>query len=86
MLEIAIVAPCYNRVGSSERLLGSLSQADYGEFSSGVTLVLSVDYSGDDSVADLAQSFEWTFGEKRVVLHPTNIGLRQNILWGGDLS
>ena len=86
MLKIAIVVPCYNRVSSLERLLQSLSHADYGECSGEVSLIFSVDYSGDDKVAEFVQSFEWGFGEKRVILHPTNVGLRKNILSCGDLT
>lgn len=84
MNNIAIVIPCYKRVDSLDALTKSLVQANYGE--DHVSLVFSIDYSGSDAAEKFANSFQWPFGEKRVICHPENIGLRNNILFCGDLT
>lgn len=79
----AIVVIAFNRPESLTRLLGSLSLAEYP--ASGVQLVISVDYSGDDSVGREAERFNWPHGEKRIILHKENQGLQNHILKCGDL-
>ena len=59
-----IVVPVFNRAESLKRLLTSLSQAAY---STKVDLVISIDGGGSSDVIDLANGFEWGFGEKRVL-------------------
>ena len=81
----AIVVPCYNRFSSLERLLSQLLRADYPE-SSQVTLVLSVDGGGSKDVIALARSINWPFGEKRVIEHEKNLGLKAHILNCGNLT
>ena len=82
-MNIGIVIPCYNRVDSLNRLLVSLEGANYlGEE---VDLIFSIDYSGINNIRYLAESFQWEFGSKKIILHPSNIGLKQNILSCGDL-
>src|SRR5690606_18705292 len=69
------------------RLLFSLSEARYP--SSRVTLVISIDYQDSKShqkVVEIARSFDWKFGEKIVIEHISNMGLRNHILSCGDLS
>ncbi|MGJ8667783.1 MAG: glycosyltransferase [Patiriisocius sp.] len=83
---IAIVIPCYKRLKCLQSLLSSLELANYNGSTSGADLVFSVDYSGQEDVADFVQKYQWPFGEKRVVLHEENIGLRQNVLFCGDLT
>ncbi len=82
-LNIAIVTIAYNRPDSLLRLLNSLKKVDYEGHS--VPLIISIDYSGDDSVHKLAESFEWEFGEKRVIQHESNLGLKKHVLTCGDL-
>lgn len=84
MINIAIVIPCYKRVDTLKILINSLLTANYS--GDEVTLIFSIDYSGIDAVAHFANSFNWPFGEKRVICHPENIGLRNNILFCGDLT
>lgn len=83
---IAVVIPCYNRGDSLLRLLHSLSLANFGEHKGAVPLVFSIDGGGSDDVIRIAESFDWTHGEKRIIQHAQNIGLRQNIISCGDLS
>ncbi|CAA6680037.1 Unannotated [Lentimonas sp. CC4] len=54
--------------------------------SGGVRLVISIDGGGSDTVCQLAADFEWKHGEKEVILHPANMGLRKHILSCGDLT
>lgn len=83
-MNIAIVIPCYNRTASLQRLLDSLQEAYYGEDK--VDLIFSIDFSGTHDVERLARAFEWRVGEKKLVLHSTNIGLKRNILSCGDFT
>lgn len=79
---IAIVVVAYNRDKSLERLLQSLSCAFIGNET---PLIISVDKSNNTKVAQVAKSFEWKFGEKEVVCHNENLGLRKHILGCGKL-
>lgn len=79
----AIVAIAYNRPDSLMRLLNSLNNSDIDET---VTLYISIDYSGDNTCEDVAKEFEWKFGNKKIIVHKENIGLKQNVLASGDLS
>ena len=82
-MNIGVVIPCYNRVDSLNRLLVSLKDANY--LGDDVDLIFSIDYSGINSVQVLAESFQWEFGIKKLILHSNNLGLKQNILSCGDL-
>lgn len=79
----AIVLPCYNRPKSLLRLLKSIDAAYYN---TKVDLVFCIDYSGNDDVCELATKFEWVHGQKRIIKHEENIGLKKNILFCGALS
>lgn len=79
----AIVIPCYKKIKSLRRLLASLAKAKYP---SNVPLIFSVDYSGRDDVKKSVEKFNWPFGEKLVICHDQNLGLRNNVLSCGDLS
>ncbi len=78
-----IVIPCFNKTNALKRLLSSLLKADYPEH---VKIIFSVDGGGDPDVLRCAEEFDWPYGEKEVVAHDENIGLRQNILHCGGLS
>ena len=80
---IALVIPCYNRTITLSRLLKSLTMAQYPI---GVDLIFSIDYSGNDAVWKVADGFQWANGEKIIIRHKENIGLRENILSCGDLT
>ncbi len=79
----AIVIVAYNRPDSLNRLLGSLLEAQYDI--KDIPLIISIDKSNSDSVQQVAETFKWPFGVKKVILHPENLGLRQHILTVGDL-
>lgn len=82
-LNIAIVTIAYNRPDSLTRLLNSLKKVDYEGHN--VPLIISIDYSGDDSVYKVADAFRWDFGEKKVIKHASNLGLKKHVLTCGDL-
>lgn len=78
---IAIVVIAYNREKSLMRLLESIRSAyiDYN-----TTLIISIDKSDNPLVKEYAETFEWRFGEKRIVAHLENLGLRKHILGCGQ--
>lgn len=80
---IAIVVVAYNRVDSFTRLLKSLQKVDFE--GQQVPLIISIDYSGENKVFEAADQFVWNFGEKRIIRHETNLGLKKHILSCGDL-
>ncbi len=89
----AIIVIGFNRPNSLQRLLSSLEQADYSipstDSYSDVCLVISVDHcdsNAGDEVRKLAEDFHWSHGEKRLIFHDQNLGLRKHVLSCGDLS
>ena len=84
MLNIPIVIAAYNRREPLKRLLGSLERANYPVE---VRLIISIDGSANNSdVHDVADQFEWKHGEKEVIKHGKNLGLRKHIISCGKLS
>lgn len=79
-----IVVVAYRRLNSLENLLDSLSKAQY--YDDEVNLVISIDYSGQQDVYNLADSFDWKNGKKIIIRHDHNLGLREHVLYCGDLS
>lgn len=77
MLKIAIISVNYNRLPSLKRQLISLEKAFYPE---NVALIISIDKSNTDEVERFANEYIWKFGEKRVVKHKENLGLRNHML------
>ncbi len=82
--EFGIVAIAYNRTESLSRLLDSLIKAEY--FGEIIDLVISIDYSGNNSVYNMATEFEWPFGNKRIIHHSENLGLKNHVLFCGSLT
>ena len=81
----AIVVAAYDRVHSLSRLLAMLLTAEYPK-NAVVPLVISIDGGGAEGVVHIANAFKWPFGEKKVIVHPNNLGLREHILCCGDLT
>lgn len=77
----AIVVIAYNRVKSIDRLLKSINNADIDS----ADLIISIDKSNTDAVEKYADSFEWKYGNKRIIKHTENLGLRKHILSVGSL-
>ena len=83
MLNVAIVVVAYNRTDCVQKLLCSLLKANYSQ---PAPLIISIDKSKTDDVEHLADEFQWPFGEKIVVKHEVNLGLRKHILSIGDYT
>jgi hypothetical protein len=84
-MKLALVVIAFNRPGPLERLLNSLRTAQTQKPDFEVTLIVSIDHSDVPEVAKIAESYQWTLGEKRVIVHPQSLGLKQHILCAGDL-
>ena len=81
MYKIAIVVIGYNRLNAISRLLDSISNAYYEH--NDIPLIISIDKSETNSVELYADNFNWPYGEKIVVKHNENMGLRNHILSQG---
>ena len=81
-MDIAICVIAYNRIDSLQRGLYALEQSVYN---ASVKLYISVDKSDTDLVERFATDYKWPFGEKEVILHDSNLGLRKHVLSCGDL-
>jgi hypothetical protein len=81
----AIVIVACDRPASLARLLGSLAQAKYAGCSE-TELVISIDAGGNEQVPQLARSFHWEFGPKRVIARPHKLGLKDHVLVCADLT
>ncbi len=80
----AIVVVAYNRPHSLNRILQSIAQAEYEQ--EGIPLIISIDHSDKDDVKNVAKSFIWTHGPKKVVTHEESLGLKQHVLQCGELT
>ncbi|MBK5719451.1 glycosyltransferase family 2 protein [Dysgonomonas sp. Marseille-P4677] len=86
-MDIAIIVVTYNRPKSLRRLLDSIERAHYPDRN--LSLVISVDYQDSEehsTVIDIANNFEWSNGEKIVIVHKENLGLRNHVISCGNLS
>lgn len=85
---IAIIVIAYNRPVSLKRVLSSLNNAIYNE-DENIKLIISID-KGDSiensEVVRIAENFHWRYGEKIVIQHKENLGLRNHVLKSGDLT
>ena len=82
--KITIVVVGYNRADAMERVLHSLSRAQYDY--TDIRLVVSIDHSGNEEVVHTAEAFEWKYGEKEVIYRPERLGLRKHIISCGDMT
>ena len=82
MITIVIVA--FNRLDGLSRLLNSLKASDF--LGDRVRLIISIDNSGLLDVFNFAESYFWPFGEKIVIHHEKNLGLRNHVLFCGNLT
>ncbi len=80
-----IVVVAYNRPRSLMRLLGSLSKASYAH--KDIPLIISIDKAeNNQNVLEVATSFNWEYGNKKVVYQNENLGLRRHIIKCGGFS
>lgn len=81
----AICCVGYNRPNSMKRLLSSVVNACYDD--NDITLIISIDESpNSNKVEEVARSFEWRYGLKKIIRYPTQLGLKEHCLRCGDLA
>lgn len=81
---ITVVVVGYNRPDTLERVLRSVSKAQYDY--TDIRLIISIDHSENEKVVQVAESFEWKHGEKKIIYHSQRLGLRKHIISCGDLT
>lgn len=80
-----IVVVAYRRLDTLSRLLESVNNGHYS--SNDIRLIISIDYHKDNQdVISYAEGYNWLHGEKIVVKHDANLGLRKHIIECGDYS
>lgn len=82
--DIAIVVVAYNRPRSLSRILNSLSTANYPEAE--IPLIISIDRGDNQEVLEIANAYQWDYGEKSVLYQEQNLGLRAHVLKCGNLT
>lgn len=83
MKNVPVVIVAYNRSETLKRLLNSVKKGVYPDK---VKLIISIDGAGDSDVMSIARNFKWTYGEKQIIHHKNNIGLRNHIISCGNLT
>ena len=81
----AVVIPAFNRPKSFLRLLRSLEIGNY-PINNSIELIISIDGGGDYEVLQIAKEFNWKFGTKTIIEHRENLGLKNHIIYCGDLT
>jgi hypothetical protein len=81
-----IVVATYSRPESLRRLLDSIKYARYNSYDN-INLIISIDggHNNNELLHGIANDFIWQFGEKRIINHEKNLGLRNHIIACGDL-
>ncbi|MFS4492255.1 glycosyltransferase [Maribacter sp. 2308TA10-17] len=85
MTPTPIVVVAFNRPKCLQRILNSLGNANY--LGLDVPLFISVDFSeNNNEVLAVANDFTWKYGEKKVLSHKVNLGLKKHVLKCGSLA
>ena len=80
-----IVVVAYRRLDTLSRLLESVNNGYYS--SNDVRLIISIDYHKENQdVINYSEGYNWLHGEKIVVKHDANLGLRKHIIECGDYA
>ncbi len=85
MKSFAIVIVGYKRLDGIKRLVRGLEAVDF-DGRKDITLIFSIDNSGETTVEDYAREYEWMHGEKIVRTFPQRQGLRNHILQCGEYT
>lgn len=82
-----IVVATYNRLHSLKNLMKSLLNGDYSGFQN-VRLIVSIDRDPNSYtyIQDFLETFKWPFGEYKVILHETRLGLKEHFMYCNGLS
>ena len=81
----AIVAIGFNRPSALKRLLNTIANANYPADVS-IPLVVSIDRGKNNETLEVARNFNWQQGEKIIIEHQSNLGLRRHVISCGDLT
>lgn len=82
-LSAAVVIAAFNRPDSLLKLLRQLSTSITEKK---FDLIVSVDKGPDQTkISRIVDAVDWNLGQKRVISHPTNLGLKAHILKCGDM-
>lgn len=80
----AIIVVAYARPKETVRLIQSIKAAHITE---GTDLIISIDYSDvQQEIINSMKNFIWEYGELKIIKHDKNLGLKNNVLFCGDLS
>lgn len=79
----SIVITAYNRANALGNLLKTLSRIKVPQ-GENIPLTISIDNNGTPEVVDIANQFEWEFGEKTIIIHKEKLGLVKHFIWAGD--
>lgn len=83
--QIAIVVVAYNRYDPFRRLLKSISAIQTSQRD--IPLIISIDYHRDNNnIIEYAESFNWEYGQKQIIVHKDKKGLRNHIISCGNLT
>jgi len=82
----AIVVVTYNRPNSLKSLLNSIHRAIYNV--DNIPLIISIDGGAQNNseMVEIAETFKWKHGRKRIIKHEGNNGLREHVIFCGNLS
>ncbi|MGV8093829.1 MAG: glycosyltransferase [Mangrovibacterium sp.] len=86
-LQPTIVVIAYNRPYALRRILNSLASANYKDYKN-IRLIVSIDGGGENNVAvrEIANTFQWDYGELLIISHSENLGLRKHVIFCADLT
>ncbi|HUI31737.1 MAG TPA: hypothetical protein VLX91_16125 [Candidatus Acidoferrales bacterium] len=81
----AVVITAYNRPEALSRPLRPISSGVYPD---NVTLIISIDFGGTrrPEVLEIADAFEWKYGDKQIIRHKTHLGLQKQVFFAGSLA
>lgn len=78
--QILIIA--YNRPESLKRLLDSIAFAKFTD--KNIDLIISIDGSNNIEVKNVAEVFEWKYGNKAVIIQTKRLGLKKHVQFACD--
>jgi hypothetical protein len=81
-----LVVAAYNRLEPLKRILNSVSNAKYPGKRTNLVISIDNDYGESKNVAQYAKEFKWEHGNKEVILHAENLGIRNHFNFCGDLT
>lgn len=73
-----IIVAAYNRPTALKNMLDSLYKSTKAHT---IDLLISIDFSAEQkAVLNVAENFDWAFGQKKAMVHSSHLGLKSHIL------